>query len=111
MPLTQEDLAALAGLMDQKIHAALQQGPAQAADRETQVGVPDVAFDAGPLYYLHLANGKTLISYDSASTHMADPDNGSTQAIIGRYEVPPDAPASDQAPTGSAALSDGGDPQ
>jgi hypothetical protein len=94
MALTQEDLAALGQFIDQKIHAAVQQGPAPAepANRDSLVGRAEVAFDAGPLFYLHLANGTVLQSHDSASTHMADPENGSTQLIIGRYEVPADAP-------------------
>jgi hypothetical protein len=92
MSLTQEDLAALSALMDQKIHAAESRGPAPAepVNRESQVGKAEVPFDAGPLYYLHLANGAVLTSHDSSSTHMPG-DDGSTQPIIGRFQVPLDA--------------------
>jgi hypothetical protein len=92
MALTQEDLAALGAFIDQKITAATAEKPKTPADRASEVGVPEVPFDAGPLYYLHLANGDVIQSHDSASTHIAAAD-GSTQQIIGRFQVPPDVPA------------------
>lgn len=103
MALTQEDLAALGAFIDQKIHAAIQEPEPReqtAADRASQVGVPDVPFDAGPLFYLHLANGDVIQSHDSASTHLRA-DDGSTQQIIGRYEVPADLPEPQAAPEGA----------
>ena len=95
--LDMEDLEALGKFIDQKIHSAIQRGPdvpektpeQAAADRASVVGVPDVPPDAGPLYYLHLANGDVVTSHDSASTHLQAGD--STQQIIGRFQVPPDA--------------------
>lgn len=92
MPFTPEDLAALGGFIEQKISSALSataQAPAPTVEpvpRESQVGVPDVPFDAGPLYYIHLANGEVIQSHDSASTHLADSE-GRTQQVIGRFQM------------------------
>jgi hypothetical protein len=99
MALTQEDLAALGSFIDQRVSEAVAKGaPEQPpmstaqlqADRESKVGRAEVPFDAGPLYYLHLSNGDVVTSHDSSSTHMGA-DDGSTQQVIGRYQVPPDA--------------------
>jgi hypothetical protein len=92
MSFSPEELAQLGQFIDQKISAAVSQGPPapEPANRESQVGKAEVPFDAGPLYYLHLANGTVLTSHDSSSTHMPG-DDGSTQPIIGRFQVPPDA--------------------
>lgn len=57
-----------------------------AAARAAVVGVPDVPPDAGPEFYIHLANGEVITSHDSASTHIADAE-GKTQLVIGRYQV------------------------
>jgi hypothetical protein len=55
-------------------------------DRTATVGQPDVPADAGPEFYIHLANGDVVKSHDSSSTHIAAED-GSTQQVIGRYQV------------------------
>lgn len=61
--------------------------PAAAApqDRASVVGKPDVDPEAGPDYYVHLADGSVVVSKDSASTHMANGD-GESVAVIGRYQ-------------------------
>lgn len=92
MAFTAEDLELLGSFIDKKITAAVEShAPAEvpAAEplpREAQVGVPDVPFDAGPLYWIHLANGEVIQSHDSASTHMPDAE-GRTQLVIGRYQA------------------------
>jgi hypothetical protein len=87
MALTQEDLALLGQLIDSKISAAPAAAPAAPeVDRASIVGTPEVDPEAGPEYYIHLAGGDVLNSYDSSSTHMAAKD-GTTQLIIGRYPV------------------------
>jgi len=53
-----------------------------AQDRVSVVGKPDVDPEAGPEYYIHLADGSPVFkSHDSASTHI----NG--VLVIGRYQV------------------------
>jgi len=88
MALTPEDLANLGAFIDSRIQAN-SPAPAPVADtvpdRVSQVGKPDVDPEAGPLYYVHLADGSVVQSYDSASTHL-DHD-GKTLLVIGRYQV------------------------
>jgi hypothetical protein len=55
------------------------------ADRASLVGKPDVNPEAGPEYYVHLADGSVVVTRDSASTHMANAD-GESVAVIGRYQ-------------------------
>jgi hypothetical protein len=87
MALTPEDLAQLGAFIDQRITQAVAQAPAgPAVDRASLVGVPEVNPQAGPEYYIHLAGGEVVRSFDSGSTHMAGSD-GSTQLVIGRYPV------------------------
>jgi len=90
MPFTPEDLAVLGGFIESKVASLISSRTdapaAEPVPREALVGVPDVPFDAGPLYYVHLANGEIVQSHDSASTHLADTD-GRTQLVIGRYPV------------------------
>jgi hypothetical protein len=99
--LTQEDLAALGAFIDQKIAAATAAKPQTPEDRASVVGVAEVPFDAGPLFYLHLANGDVIQSHDSASTHIAAAD-GSTQQIIGRFQVPADVPEAGELSAGGS---------
>jgi len=110
MALDKSDLELLGRFIDQKLHDAFQHGPEPADTtpeaRAAKVGVPEVPFDAGPLYYLHLANGDVVTSHDSSSTHLAAAD-GSTQQIIGRFAVPPDALNDDGTLKAPAALSAG----
>jgi hypothetical protein len=88
MALSQEDLASLGAFIDSRI-AASAPVPAPVSDtvpdRVSQVGKPDVDPEAGPLYYVHLADGSVVESYDSASTHIES--NGKTLLVIGRYQV------------------------
>ena len=92
MAFTSEDLELLGSFIDKKITAAVESHvPAEVPapeplPREALVGVPDVPFDAGPLFWVHLANGEVIQSHDSASTHLADAE-GRTQLVIGRYPV------------------------
>lgn len=53
----------------------------EAQSRVSEVGKPDVDPEAGPEYYVHLANGEVVKSFDSASTHVGG------QLVIGRYPV------------------------
>jgi hypothetical protein len=94
MALTQEDLALLGNFIKDEVRKTVSAtAPAPVTEEEAAqtrasiVGVPDVDPNAGPDYYVHLANGKVITSKDSASTHVADPDDGSTQLVIGRYQV------------------------
>ena len=91
MAFTPEDLEMLGSFIAKKITAAADSVPATAPaaeplPREALVGVPDVPFDAGPLLWVHLANGEVIQSHDSASTHLPDAE-GRTQLVIGRYPV------------------------
>jgi hypothetical protein len=56
-----------------------------AATREAIVGRPDVNPDAGPEFYVHLADGSVITSHDSGSTHMEA--DGKPVQVIGRYQV------------------------
>lgn len=56
------------------------------AQRVGVVGAPEIDPEAGPLFYVHLANGQVVESHDSSSTHVAG-DDGTTQLVIGRYQV------------------------
>jgi photosystem II stability/assembly factor-like uncharacterized protein len=93
MSFTQEDLAQLASFVKSEVESAIgavraehenrEQTP---ADRASVVGVPDVDPEAGPEYYIHLADGTVLTSYDAGSTHMPGKDGEPVQ-VIGRYQV------------------------
>jgi hypothetical protein len=80
MALTPEDLELLGSFIDKKIAGA---APA-ASDRTAKVGTPDVDPEAGPLYWIHLADGSVLESHDSGSTHMLS-GSGKTELVIGRF--------------------------
>jgi hypothetical protein len=54
-------------------------------DRASQVGVPDVDPEAGPEYWIHLADGTVLKSFDSSGTHLLS--DGQAIQVIGRYQV------------------------
>jgi hypothetical protein len=93
MALTQEDLEALSGIMDKKLderakHDKDETSAKSAADARKDytrlAGVPDVDPEAGPDYYVHLANGDVIETKDSGATHM-DVD-GETVAVIGRFQ-------------------------
>jgi photosystem II stability/assembly factor-like uncharacterized protein len=93
MSFTQEDLAQLASFVKNEVESAIstvraehenrEQAP---ADRASVVGVPDVDPEAGPEFYIHLADGTVLTSYDAGSTHMPGKDGEPVQ-VIGRYQV------------------------
>ena|SRR5271154_4327898 len=91
MPFTQDDLAQLATFVRTEVQTAVSafqdaKPAATAADRASVVGVPDVAPDAGPMYWVHLADGSVIESYDSGSTHV---DVGGVGVqVIGRYQIP-----------------------
>lgn len=78
-----EELKAI--FASQPVQPAEPAGPVTPEDAEAArvaaVGKPDVDPEAGPEYYVHLANGDVVKSFDSASTHV----NG--QLVIGRYAV------------------------
>jgi len=88
MALSEEELQqVLAVINSQPQPAAPEPTPEQVAqDRVAVVGKPDVDPEAGPEFYVHLANGDVVKSFDSSSTHIADPD-GVSQLVIGRYQV------------------------
>ena len=54
------------------------------ADYSRQAGHPDVDPEAGPTYYVHLANGNVIESKDSGATHVEQ--DGETVDVIGRYQ-------------------------
>jgi hypothetical protein len=86
MPFTQEDLAQLGAFMDAKITTAIE-GATQVAtaNRVAVVGTPDVPPDAGPEFWVHLADGSVIETHDSQSTHMLNAD-GVQVPVIGRYQ-------------------------
>ena len=97
MPFSPEELAQLGEFVSQKVEAGIsaikadlarnEKTPEQAAqERSAVVGIPDVPPDAGPLYWIHLANGDVIESHDSASTHIDV--NGITVPVTGRWEIP-----------------------
>jgi photosystem II stability/assembly factor-like uncharacterized protein len=98
MAITQEDLELLGKYFEQKIDERLEaskppepteEEKAQTAANQQRLkaGVPDVDPEAGPDYYVHLANGDVITTKDSGSTHMGV--DGETVAVIGRYLVHP----------------------
>lgn len=89
MALTQEDLALLGKFVTDEIEkklSAAQSAPQTPEDRASQVGVPDVDPEAGPEFYIHLADGEVVKSHDSSSTHLQSSAGESVQ-VIGRYQV------------------------
>ena len=92
MALDANDLQQLAAFVRQEVHQAVADIKAEPAagapvqDRASVVGVPDVPPDAGPEYWVHLANGDVITSYDSAST--AVEVGGVGVPVIGRYQIP-----------------------
>lgn len=86
MAFSPDDLASLGQFIGNEIDKRFAAAAPPPPDRASQVGVPDVPFDAGPEFYVHLANGEVIKSYDSGSTHMPGSD-GSTVQVIGRYQV------------------------
>lgn len=88
MAFSPEDLAQLAGFIGSEVEkgiSAVKAELSKPADRTATVGSPDVDPEAGPKYWIHLANGDVLQSYDAASSHMDV--NGEQIAVIGRYQV------------------------
>jgi hypothetical protein len=87
MAFSQEDLAALGGFIGDQIDKRFAAQDAKQAvqaqqTRDSIVGVPDVDPDAGPTYYIHLANGAVVESKDSVSTHLPNPDNESEPILV-----------------------------
>ena len=80
--------------IQQVVEALKAQGPPEpspedqekqaAQDLQRQAGSPDVDPQAGPTYYVHLANGDVIESKDSGATHVEV--NGETVDVIGRYQ-------------------------
>lgn len=90
MALTPEDLDVLGGFLDKKLTAFksdLENADQEKTlkDRDATVGLPDVDPDAGPEFYVHLADGSVVTTRDSASTHLSGTD-GVPVAVIGRYQ-------------------------
>jgi hypothetical protein len=90
MALTPEDLEALGSFIDSKLKSAFGEAEKVRAEdaeksRDATVGIPDVDPDAGPEFYIHLADGSVVTSHDSSSTHLPDND-GTPVAVIGRYQ-------------------------
>jgi hypothetical protein len=103
MPFTADDLAQLGVFVAQEVEKGIstiradlhknqpqEKTPEQAAsERAAVVGIPDVPADAGPLYWVHLANGDVIESRDSSSTHIDV--GGVTVPVTGRWEIPENA--------------------
>lgn len=92
MAFTADELAALGQFISSEVGKAvdairgdLETRPQTTQERASVVGVPDVAPDAGPEYWIHLADGTVMVSHDSASTHMPGAD-GTPVPVIGRYQ-------------------------
>jgi hypothetical protein len=75
----------LLGVVESRLGGDSPEAPAEPQNRVAQVGAPDVAPDAGPEYYVHLADGSVVVSHDSGSTHMPNAQ-GEPVAVIGRYQ-------------------------
>jgi len=82
---SEEQIAELKALLSESAPAAApapEPTPEQVAqDRVSVVGKPDVDPEAGPEFYVHLADGQVVRSFDSSSTHVDG------QLVIGRYAV------------------------
>jgi hypothetical protein len=92
MAFSPEDLAQLAAFVGGEVEkgiSAIRSELHKPADRTATVGAPDVNPEAGPKYWIHLANGDVLQSFDSTSSHMPVTVDGEDQqvAVIGRYQV------------------------
>lgn len=98
MAFSPEDLKALGDYVTEIVRSEIDQAkPAEptpeemaqsaANEQRLKAGVPDVDPEAGPDYYVHLANGDVITTKDSGSTHMSV--DGETIAVIGRYQVHP----------------------
>lgn len=94
MALSPEDLAQLGDFIKNEVKTVaegLLGDAAKAAEqtamnsREATVGMPDVPADAGPEYYVHLANGDVVRSHDSSSTHLDV--GGQSIQVIGRFQI------------------------
>jgi photosystem II stability/assembly factor-like uncharacterized protein len=87
-----EDVAAVGQFVAAEVKKALdaaraeRENAAATGDRASVVGVPDVDPQAGPEFYVHLADGTVVTSYDAGSTHMPGKDGEPVQ-VIGRYQV------------------------
>jgi hypothetical protein len=75
----------LLGVVESRIGDVPAETAAVSQDRVAQVGAPDVDPEAGPEYYVHLADGSVVVSHDSGSTHMPNAE-GEPVAVIGRYQ-------------------------
>jgi hypothetical protein len=70
--------------LDQKI-ADVPAAVAASQPHEAVAGKPEVDPEAGPDYYVHLADGTVVTTKDSASTHLPG-QNGEPVTVIGRYQ-------------------------
>lgn len=77
--IVKDEVAAAVSGMKAELPAAVEQ------NRTAIVGAPDVDPEAGPLFWLHLADGSVVESRDSSSTHLAN-DAGESVPVIGRYQ-------------------------
>jgi hypothetical protein len=95
MALSPEDIAALGSFVTQEVGKGIAAFKAELGSgstptvpdvpRDSIVGTPEVPFDAGPEFYVHLADGSVITTHDSQSTHMPNAD-GTSQQVIGRYQ-------------------------
>jgi len=83
MALTTEDLELLSSFVDRKLAELGASAPQTPAERAAIVGTPDANPEAGPDYWIHLADGSVVVGKDSVSTHMLS--NGEQTLVIGRY--------------------------
>lgn len=81
-------LSKVEGLLTQRDASAAATAAENAVvNRVSVVGKPDVDPEAGPKFYVHLANGDVVESYDSSSTHMAVEGSDAPVLVIGRYQI------------------------
>jgi len=92
--LDKSDLELLGSFIDERISGiigdvekAREEKAVQNAERNRAavVGTPDVPADAGPEFYVHLADGSVVTTHDSSSTHLPGAD-GEPVAVIGRFQ-------------------------
>jgi hypothetical protein len=91
MGFTAEELAQLGEFIDHKIDGKLDVAVAEATAPKPSVN-DEVQNrpENQPDFYVHLADGSTMVSKDSASTHMTNAA-GEQIVVTGRYPVGPGA--------------------
>lgn len=81
MALTPEDMAQIAALIKGEVSGQV----AEATTAQPQTNEePQNQPENQPDYYVLLANGKCVVTKDSQSTHIEDPDTGESLVVVAR---------------------------